>query len=132
MFEHEKIRILCVEDDRDTCEVISLILGKENYEVVHANSIAEGLEAIRRDGFKLFILDQKFPDGSGLELCKKIREFNRETPILFHTAAAEESDIDAARAAGANGYLIKPRSWDQLPEVVDLLVKQKNGSFVLF
>jgi DNA-binding response OmpR family regulator len=62
------------------------------------------------------------PGCSGIDLCKKLREFDPSTPILFYSGAAYESDKQQAFAAGAQGYLVKPVDNDELIEQVSRLI----------
>src|SRR4051794_28826815 len=103
-----KGRILCVDDDQDTCEMVTVLLGQTGYEVQHALSVADGLIKARQDGFDLILLDWNFEDGTGLELCRQIRAFDSITPILFYTGEIDDAAIRAALRAGAQGYLVKP------------------------
>src|SRR4051812_13981371 len=79
-------RILCVEDDEDTCELLSFSLGKAGYEVVSAYTFADGLAKALSGSFKVILLDSHLPDGSGIELCKQIRETGSHTPVIFYSA----------------------------------------------
>jgi DNA-binding response OmpR family regulator len=119
-------RILCVEDHEDTLELITMILEERNYEVTTARSIQSGWKLARRGSFDLFLLDSWLLDGSGLTLCKRIREIDSQTPILFYSAAAYEVDRDTALRAGAQGYLIKPASLTQLCDLVSELINLQN------
>ena len=67
------MRILCVEDDADSREVMTVLLGLWGYGVVTANSSADGLELAKQGGFGLIILDNWYESGNGLELCQQIR-----------------------------------------------------------
>lgn len=109
-----KGRILCVDDDRDTCEMITVLLNQAGYEVQHALSVADGLTKARQGGFDLMLLDWIFEDGTGLDLCRQIRAFDSRTPILFYTGENDASAIRAALSSGAQGYLIKPVAVDSL------------------
>ena len=71
-------------------------------------NIEEALKLAREQHFDLYILDSWLPDGKGVELCKRLREFDRRTPIMFLSAAAYETDKQAAIDSGAQCYLIKP------------------------
>jgi DNA-binding response OmpR family regulator len=115
-------RILCVEDHEDTLELITMVLEERQYEVTTARSIQSAWELASRRSFDLFLLDSWLLDGSGLTLCKRIREIDSQTPILFYSAAAYEVDRDTALRAGAQGYLIKPASLTQLCELVSELI----------
>jgi DNA-binding response OmpR family regulator len=105
---HSKKRILCVDKDQDTCDMIALILGLENYQVDLAMSAKEGLEKAQQNRYDLMLIHLHFLNGSGEELCRQIRQFDRQTPILFYSGEAREKHIKKALEAGAQGYLVKP------------------------
>jgi DNA-binding response OmpR family regulator len=66
------------------------------------------------------------PDGSGLDLCKQIREFDKATPILFYSAAAYEMDRAEAIKSGAQAYLIKPSQPSELCQLVTSLINSNR------
>ena len=101
-------RVLYVEDHDDTRALLSYVLRRAGYEVVEATCGKVGLELARSDRFDLYLLDHTFPDASGITLCRAIREFDKETPILFYSARAMEQEIEEALGAGAQAYLVKP------------------------
>jgi DNA-binding response OmpR family regulator len=115
-------RILCVDDDKDTCEIITILLGYAGYEVTHALTVAEGTSLAKRESFDLILLDWVFDDGSGLELCHVIRSFDTDTPILFYSGVAYEAEIKKAMNAGAQGFLVKPMGTENLLETVSRFV----------
>jgi len=101
-------KILCVEDHQDTLDLFVLVLSQLNYEVVSASTVAEALEATRKQTFDLLILDSHLSDGTGTDLCRRIRENDKTTPILFCSADAYEKNREEALNAGAQAYLVKP------------------------
>lgn len=115
------MRILCVEDDADSREVMTLLLEMWNYEVVSAESPTDGLELAQQGGFALIILDNWYEKGSGLELCKQIREFDTNTPIIFYSAAAYEGDVQKAMEAGAQDYFFKPTDIQKIVQTIEVL-----------
>ncbi len=106
--------ILYVEDDEDTRELLTYVLSKSNYDVVAAANYEDALLLARTNHFDLYLIDNWMSGGSGIDLCKKLREFDTWTPILFYSGAAYESDKLQAFAAGAQGYLVKPAGPDEL------------------
>lgn len=116
----ERKRILLVEDNEDARELAALILAE--YKLTCARGFDEGLFAARRGYFDLYILDNWLPSGSGVELCRLIREFDPHTPILFCSAAAYSRDIREAIRAGARDYLIKPVIPNELRQAVARLI----------
>ena len=118
-----KRRILYVEDHEDTRELVVLLLNQQNYEVTTAESISSAIELALLNKYDLYLLDYWLPDGSGLELCRSIREFDARTPILFYSAAAYEVDRELALKSGAQGYLTKPTQNSELCDLVSLLIE---------
>jgi DNA-binding response OmpR family regulator len=121
-----KGRILCTEDDPDTRDLLSLILGNAGYDVVCTSDASECLRLASLHNFDLYLMDNWMPNISGEALCKTIREFDAGTPILFYSGAAYESDKQRARDAGAQGYLVKPALEDVLlAEIVRIIAEAK-------
>lgn len=118
-----KHRILYIEDHDDTRELVTLVLRQKDFDVMSDRTIESGIRLAVKHDFDLYLLDSWLPDGSGLDLCKKIREFDPLTPILFYSAAAYESDKDQAMQCGAQGYLIKPSLTSELCDMVTSLIK---------
>jgi OmpR-family two-component system manganese-sensing response regulator len=102
-----KPRILFVEDHDDTRLMVRRLLGNQGYWVDTAETLSDGLELARNKDFDLFLLDYRLEDGNGKELCKKIREFNAATPILFFSASHPRIQEDAMEC-GAQGFILKP------------------------
>ncbi|HEX2492120.1 MAG TPA: response regulator [Blastocatellia bacterium] len=116
----ERKRILLIEDEEDARELAALTLAE--YKLICARGLDEGLFAARRGYFDLYILDNWLPCGSGVEMCRLIREFDPHTPILFCSAAVYLRDIREAIRAGARDYLIKPVIPDELRRTVARLI----------
>jgi len=116
--------ILYVEDDEDTRELVSYVLAMKNYKVVAPKTYDEALMVARSSQFDLYLIDNWMSGGSGIDLCKKLREFNPWTPILFYSGAAYERDKQEAFAAGAQAYLVKPADNDELIEAVSRLISE--------
>jgi DNA-binding response OmpR family regulator len=106
--EQRRVRVLCVEDNVDTSEILKIWLGYSGYEYVPALTYADGLAKALQDDFDALILDNRLPDGRGVDLCRQFRRSNSETPIIFYSADAQKCVREEAFEAGANEYLIKP------------------------
>lgn len=120
-------RILYIEDHEDTRELVTLVLADASYQLTTTSTSKEALKLARQQHFDLFILDSWLPDGSGLELCRQLREFDQETPIMFLSAAAYETDKQAAMDSGAQCYLVKPADIQKLSlEVAALILAFPN------
>jgi DNA-binding response OmpR family regulator len=119
-----KRRILYIEDHDDTRELVTLVLRQNDFDVITGSTIEAGIDLARSEPFDLYLLDSWLPDGSGLDLCKKIREFDFLTPILFYSAAAYEADRQEALGSGAQAYLVKPSQTSELCALVSSLIDQ--------
>ena len=120
-------RVLYIEDHADTRELVTLVLEQRSYDVVTGATIESGLALAGSQRFDLYLLDSWLPDGSGLDLCRQIREFDTATPIVFYSAAAYEIDRDQALNCGAQAYLIKPSQPSELCNLVTSLIESRQG-----
>ena len=100
-------RILFVDEHKDTCEVMTVLLSRCGYEVVTASSLITTLLTAHGQAFNLYVLDAEFW-GAGAEVCRSIREFDPLAPIVFFSTAVEESARREAFEAGATDYVVKP------------------------
>jgi two-component system phosphate regulon response regulator PhoB len=117
-------QILYTEDHADTRELVAFVLTGCNCEVTLADSDVKALDLARTKQFDLYLIDNWIAGGSGIELCKKLREFDPITPVLFYSGAAYDSDKQEAFASGAQEYLIKPVDNDELVEAVFRLISK--------
>jgi DNA-binding response OmpR family regulator len=116
------MRILYVEEHAESCELLTLWLSAYGYDLVIANTFSDGLGLARSGAFGAFILSGKYIDGTGLDLCRRIRMFDLATPIVFYSALSRDSDLVAAVSAGAQAYLIKPNDFEQIEPTIRRLV----------
>ncbi len=96
---------------------MKVLLGLAGIEVVAVPTIAEAWSLAQSENFDLFLLDSQFPDGDGLELCRRLRQHFLHTPIFFYSGLAYQTDRKNGLAAGADEYFIKPNI-DNLPEKI--------------
>ena len=119
--------ILYVEDDEDTRELVECVMTMNNCKVIAAADWEDALRLARTIHFDLYLIDNWMSGGSGIELCRKLREFDNCTPILFYSGAAFETDKQRAFAAGAQGYLVKPAGPDELIAEVNRIVSASRS-----
>lgn len=124
----EPLRVLFVEDTPDTRSLVEFSLESEGFRVTTAETADEGLELARTTNFSLILLDIGLPDKDGLELCKEIRRFDGQTPILFYTAYYELLDEQETAQAGAQGCLRKPEDTARLAEIAKNLIDGRQQS----
>jgi two-component system OmpR family response regulator len=121
----KKCRILCIDDHEDTSEMLKLLLSQEDYEVVVAVSCAEALQQASDQGFDLYVLDRRLPDGSGLELCQDLSKATPSIPTIFYSGDAYDIHRSEAMAAGADDYVTKPDIDRLIKRVRDLLSERE-------
>lgn len=109
-----KPRILVVEDEAKLAQFIKLELEFEDYEVTIASDGFSGLSTAREIEPDLILLDWMLPGISGLEICRRLRQTGSKIPIILLTAKDEVSDRVAGLDAGADDYVIKPFSIEEL------------------
>lgn len=120
-FENSQAKsILCVDDDADTCDLLQFLFGE--YDFVASHSVEKAFQMIEDRRFDLYIFDNWLPDGSGVELCRKVRDLKFDTPIIFVSGAAHEKDVEDALESGATQYLTKPCEPAMLKQVVKELI----------
>ena len=103
-----KCRVLCVDDHRDTSDMLQMLLAEENYQVHTAASMQEACDMAMRNEYDLYVLDKRLPDGTGVELCETLMKLTPDVPCIFYTGDAYEIHRREAFAAGAAAYVAKP------------------------
>lgn len=99
--------LLLVEDDLSLIHGLSFAIQKQGYALETARTVREARGKWAQKAYDLVILDVALPDGTGFELCQSLREHS-QVPIMFLTAADEESDIVMGLDIGADDYITKP------------------------
>jgi two-component system OmpR family response regulator len=103
-----KCRVLCVDDHRDTSEMLQLLLAEEDYVVHTAATMQEACDMAMKSGYDLYVLDKRLPDGTGLELCETLQKITPNIPCIFYTGDAYEMHRREALEAGAAAFVAKP------------------------
>jgi len=106
-------KILVIDDEDITVQVITILLERRGFEVIKAQSAEEGLRKAYRHQPDLVLLDIMMPDMDGWEVCKRLREMS-DVPIIFLTAKDDKKDIVRGLEMGADDYVIKPFENDEL------------------
>lgn len=131
----QRFRVLFSEDHQDTVEMTRHLLDLEGFEVTCPDTAHDVFRLAREERFDAYLLDSWTPGLSGIEVCKRIREFDSQTPIIFYSAAVYQGDKEQAIAAGAQAYVTKPASFDELAATIRLAIqdtkKPNESSFSL-
>lgn len=101
------MHILFAEDDASIAMGLQYSLENEGYKVTTAKTVKESLALLEAQPFDLYILDLGLPDGSGYEICKKVKETG-DVPVIFLTAMDDEVNVVLGLDLGADDYITKP------------------------
>jgi len=123
---HDKSNILIIEDDPVIREFLQTGLKYEEYQISASSTGKDGLEAFRQDIFDLIILDIMLPDINGFDVCRRIRSFGSTIPILMLTVKKDVSDRVKGLDSGADDYLTKPFSFDELLARIRALLRRSG------
>jgi len=115
--------ILIVEDESAIADTIAYALKTEGFTPHWCELAGEALERLRRESFRLAILDVGLPDLSGFEVCRRLRTFS-EIPVIFLTARSEEVDRIVGLEIGGDDYLAKPFSPRELVARVRVILRR--------
>lgn len=119
-------RALIVEDDKDLSTITQMNLTHAGYAADAAFTCAEALEKFGANSYDLVLLDMALPDMRGDELCRTIRS-NCECPIIFVSCLDDSGDIVGALKSGADDYMVKPISYDELLARADAILRRSRG-----
>lgn len=118
-----KPTILIVEDEKDVLRINARMLKRRGYDVITAENCSEAYKKLEETKPDLLLLDIMLPDGSGHDICSKFRKTS-EHPVVFLSGKNEISDKVEGLGIGADYYLTKPYSFDELLAVVERLLSR--------
>ncbi|MDR7210636.1 response regulator transcription factor [Flavobacterium piscis] len=121
-----KSKILYAEDDETLAFLTKDNLEQNNYEVVHCSDGKSGLESFKNDHFDICILDIMMPKMDGFELATEIRKSNTNIPIIFLSAKTLKEDRLKGLRLGADDYLVKPFSIEELLLKIEIFLKRSQ------
>jgi len=110
--------ILVVDDDAEILKLLSKRLEAHNFRVTQAADLAEMRNAIANHAIDLIVLDVTLPDGDGFSACYQLRQAKNETPIIMLSAMKEEVDRILGFKTGADHYIGKPFSTQELVSII--------------
>ncbi|MFP7675595.1 PleD family two-component system response regulator [Marivita sp. S0852] len=127
------MRILAVDDDESTLEILSILSARLGFaKMAEAANAKEAMESIRHSPvpYDCILLDLHMPGMNGIELCARLREHAdyARCPIIMVTAMTDEARLDQACKAGADDYIIKPFNLDDLATRLDRVVRPRQGA----
>ena len=119
-----KIKILIVEDDPNLGKILFEYLDAKNFDISLAIDGEEGLEKFLNNTWDLLLLDVMMPKKDGFSLAKDIRKVDQDIPIIFLTAKSQKDNIIKAFKLGADDYLTKPFSIEELLVRIEAILKR--------
>ncbi len=125
------MHVLIVEDEAGIIQFLQQGLEEEGYTVSSAADGVSAFDKIQKQNFDLILLDWMLPKMTGLELCKAIRLKNNSTPIIFLTARDTVQETIEGLKAGANDYIKKPFSFDELLERIKIHFRNQDEAVTL-
>lgn len=120
------MKILIIEDDLSLINGLSFVIKKQGYDLDIARTVLEADAIFADRKYDLVILDVSLPDGSGFDICKKIRQTSK-LPIIFLTAADEETDIIMGLDIGGDDYITKPFKLAVLMSRINAILRRSNN-----
>lgn len=123
----QKTRILIIDDDENICELVSLYLEKEEYEVVSAFDGNSGIRKFEDEKPNLIILDIMMPGMDGWEVCRNIKK-GSSVPIIMLSAKGETFDKVLGLELGADDYVVKPFDGKELVARVKAILRRSSDN----
>lgn len=122
-------KILLLEDDASLIDGLRYSLKKNGFDVEIARTVCEALDRLSGTaGYDLLILDVSLPDGTGFEVCEKVRKQDQKIPIIFLTASDEEVSIIRGLDSGGDDYITKPFKLGELCSRIRALLRRAGVS----
>ena len=124
--DEKKANILVVDDEKDICKALSILLTKEGYSVKEAYNGEEALELIKKENFDVIMTDIRMEKVDGFEVLKQAQKISPETSVLMMTAFASVGSAVEAMRAGAVDYITKPFINDEIRLTIRRLIESRN------
>ena len=120
--------VLLVEDDPQISKSLSMSLKYSDYDVAVAETIGDAWSKMAAMTYDILLLDVNLPDGTGMELCEKIRAAGKEVPIIFLSARTDEETVVKGMNLGGDDYLRKPFGTEELKVRMNKVMKRTSPS----
>ena len=119
-------RVLIVDDDSDTTDLLKIILEPNDFEVIVANTGKQGVELARTMIPDMMVVDLTMPDMDGLDVCREVRNFSN-MPILILSAVSRPNVAEEVLDSGADDFLVKPMSSGVLVASLNRLARRARA-----
>ncbi len=121
------VKILLAEDDSNLGTLLTDYLKAKEYKVVHLTDGQKALDTFRTETFDICLLDIMLPEIDGISLARKIRKIEKDIPVIFLTAKSLEKDKIEGFAAGADDYITKPFSMEELLYRIEAILRRTKS-----
>ncbi len=122
------MKILIVEDEKKIAESLRKNFNDEGFETMNCFDGSHALDVVSKEKFDLILLDWRIPEISGINVCKRIRNANNQTPIILLTALTNLSNKIEALNCGADDYITKPFSFEEVLARVKAIIRRYKFS----
>lgn len=123
-----KVRILLAEDDENLGMLLKEYLKARNFEAELFNNGEKALRSFERNSYDICVLDVMMPIMDGFTVAKEIRKYKKDTPIIFLTAKSLKEDVIEGFSIGADDYITKPFSMEELIFRVEAILRRTKGA----
>ncbi len=120
------IRILIIDDDKDICEYMQLLLSQSGYEVTAETDARAALELLREEEFHVVILDIMMPELNGMELLERIRDFDSDIAIIIFTGYPSVDTAVTSMKYNVSDYIKKPFDVDEFNQTLEKILREKG------
>lgn len=111
--DEKQTKVLLIDDETDFTQSMSFWLKSKGYNVYSANNGEEGLELIKKENPNIVFMDLNMPVMDGVQTLKRIREFNKDLPVVMISAYVDDKRILEARAYGFSGVFYKGKDFEE-------------------
>jgi two-component system OmpR family response regulator len=108
--------------------MLTTVLGLLDYQIVSAQTVTDALSLADGQRFDLYLLGDRYQDGTNIDLCRRLRVLDPNTPIVIYSTGIQTSERNHAMMAGAQEYVSKPGDIIQLTDRISRLVERKESS----
>jgi two-component system, OmpR family, response regulator len=123
-----RARVLVVDDEESLVDMLTTALRFTGYEVMSAGTGFDALRSVKETLPDLIVLDVNMPDLDGFEVCRRIRRDGIDSPVIFLTARDAPEDLRVGFSHGADDYLTKPFSLEELSLRIEAILRRVRGS----
>ncbi len=120
------IKILIIDDDKDICEYMNLLLSQSGYDVVTETSPSKALDQLRDEEFHVVVLDIMMPELNGMEVLEEIRSFDSDIAIIIFTGFPSVDTAVTSMKYDVSDYIKKPFDVDEFNSTLEDILREKG------